>query len=170
MADAQNEGEELGFGVPFSIEAAIAFQQRLKSDPDSVSDEEIWNEFGGDTPPHEIRELFRGGKFGNTSKTPRASARSKLRRRLLWLGQALADVEAAVAEVRAAPGRTNKQAELDEVLAAIEVFRSTVKLPAPPEPTELDPDFFERVFGAVSDNSWMSGIGLDDQDNQPPES
>lgn len=140
----------------FSIEALIAFQRRMQSDPDSVSDSEIQNEYGSDISPHELRELFRKNTFGRAANNQRASARAKLRRRLLWLSRSLEEIQAAVAEVRSAPGRTNKQLELDGLLNAIEVFRSSVNLPVPVEPSEVDPDLFERMFGTIGEDKRQS--------------
>lgn len=146
---SHSEGDEHNEHTEVSIEAVLAFQRRMQSDPDSVSDEEIQAEYGPDTSPSDLRELFRKSTFGRESKNPRVSARAKLRRRLLCLNRSLEEVESAVVAVRDAPGRTNKQKELDELLAAIDVFRSAVKLPAPQEPSDVDPDFFERMFGTA---------------------
>ncbi len=150
----ENEDSE-GAGLrndEFSIESLLAFQRRLEVDPDAVTDDEIQEEYGTDISPADLRELFRKSTFGRPSKRPRASARAKLRRRLLWLSRSLQEVESAVDAVRSSPGRTNKAGELEDLLTAIEQFRSAVKLPLPEEPTELDPDLFERMFGMAADD------------------
>lgn len=69
------------------MEAVMAFQRRMQSEPDSVSDEEIQAEYGPDISPGDLRELFRKSTFGREPKNPRVSARAKLRRRLLWLSR-----------------------------------------------------------------------------------
>jgi hypothetical protein len=132
---------------PFSIEAALAFQRRMESDPDAVSDDDIEAEYGADISPAELRDLFRRSTFGRSTKNPRASSRAKLRRRLVWLSRSLEEVEDAVAAVLGSPGRVNSPHELDQILAAIEQFRSAAKLPPPEEPREIDLDSFERLFG-----------------------
>lgn len=149
VGNARSEGEEAVDATEVSLEAVMAFGRRMQSDPDSVSDEEIRAEYGAETSPSDLRDLFRKSTFGRAAKNPRTSARAKLRRRLLWLSRSLEEVESAIAEVRASPGRTNKQNELDEILDALQAFRSAVKLPTPPEPPEVDPDLFERMFGTA---------------------
>lgn len=135
-----------------SIESLLAFQRRMEADPDAVTDDEIQEEYGSDISPAELRELFRRSTFGRPSRWPRASARAKLRRRLLWLSRSLQEVESAVGAVLSSPGRTNKAGELKDLLAAIEQFRSAARLPIPEEPAELDPDLFERMFGMAADD------------------
>ena len=73
----------------------------------------------------------------------------------MWLSRTLEEVEAAVEGIGETPGRINKQDELDELLAAIQVFRDTVRLPAG-EPAEVDPDLFERMFGERSQSGWTN--------------
>lgn len=151
---AENDGNDV-MGLredDFSLESLLAFQRRMEADPDAVTDDEIRKEYGSDISPTELRELFRRSTFGHASKSPRASARAKLRRRLLWLSRSLQEVESAVAEVRNSPGRTNKPKELEVILAAIGDFRSAANLPVPDEPVELDPDLFERLLGVAADN------------------
>ena len=155
---AENEGND-GVGLredDFSFESLLAFQRRMEADPDAVTDDEIREEYGSDISPAELREIFRRSTFGRPSKKPRASARAKLRRRLLWLSRSLQEVESAVAAVHSSPGRTNKPKELEDILAAIGVFRSAANLPVPEEPAELDPDLFERLFGIVADDEGPS--------------
>jgi hypothetical protein len=147
VEDTCSEGNEPMSDTEVSIESVLAFQRRMQLDPDSVSDEEIRLEYGTDISPGDLRELFRRSTFGREPKNPRTSARAKLRRRILWLSRSLEEVESAVAEVRDAPGRTNKRNELDELIDAIGAFRAAVKLPAPQEPSEIDPDLFQRMFG-----------------------
>lgn len=118
----------------------MAFQQRLTADPDSVSDDEFRAEYGDDIPPSELRELFRRRTFGKESKAPRASARAKLRRRLVWLKDSLDAVEHAVNQIIASPGRTYKQKELSDLLAAIEQFRATARLPERESASPFDSD------------------------------
>ncbi len=130
----------------FSIFDVIAFQRRLQEDPDAVSDDEIRAEYGADIPPDEMRELFRRSRSGKGAKDPRASAREKLRRRLVWLTRSLESVEHAVNDVLQAPGRTYKKKELSELLDAIEQFRGMVKLPKSDVDSPLDPDFVERFL------------------------
>ncbi|MDP1874818.1 hypothetical protein [Phenylobacterium sp.] len=151
---AENEGLA-GIGLredDFSFESLLAFQRRMEADPDGVTDDEIREEYGSDISPAELRELFRRSTFGRASKRPRASARAKLRRRLLWLSRSLQEVESAVDAVRKSPGRINKPKELEDLLAAIGDFRRAANLPVPGEPTELDPDLFERLFGIAADD------------------
>ena len=147
VAVNHGESQESGESSEFSIATILAFQNRLKSDPDSVSDKEIQAESGTDISPSDIRDLFRRSTFNRASKNPRASARAKLRRRLVWLNRSLEQVKCAVKEVFDAPGRTNKRNELETILEAIEEFRSAVKLPAPQQPSDIDPDLFERLLG-----------------------
>jgi hypothetical protein len=163
IKDTPSEGEDHVEPAEVSIEAVMAFQRRMQSEPDSVSDEEIQAEYGPDISPGDLRELFRKSTFGREPKNPRVSARAKLRRRLLWLSRSLEEVESAVAEVRDAPGRTNKQNELGELLAAIDAFRSAVKLPAPQEPPEVDPDLFERMFGTALHEQQPGGATPNEQ-------
>lgn len=148
MAEDSNESAAADEGDAFSLEAVIAFQRRLESDPDAVSNEEIMAEYGAAIAPEDLRDLFRRSTFGRSAKNPRASARAKLRRRLVWLSRSLEEVEDAIAAVRSSAGRVNKSKELDEILAAIERFRRDANLPAPEEPREVDPDLFERLFGS----------------------
>lgn len=153
IEDNDRNNEDSSESNSVSIESIIAFQRRMQADPDAVSDEEIRAEYGDDISPTELRELFRKTTFGREPKNPRTSARAKLRRRVIWLSRSLDEVESAVAEVRNAPGRTNKQNELDELLDAIIAFRSAVNLPTPSQPSDIDidPDLFERMFGTVVD-------------------
>lgn len=155
--DTHSEGQEPVESAEVSIEAAMAFQSRMQSDPESVSDEEIRAEYGTDISPSDLRDLFRKTTFGREPKNPRISARAKLRRRLLCLSRSLEEVESAVAEVLEAPGRTNKQNELEKLLDAIKVFRGEVKLPAPQEPSDVNPDLFERMFGAAPHEQQSGG-------------
>lgn len=147
--DEITENTGSGEDDKFSIEATIAFQGRMETNPDSVSDKEIEAQYGTDFPPNELRDLFRKNTFGRSAKNPRTSARAKLRRRLLWLSRSLEEVEFAAAAVSKAPGRTNKQGELDNLLAAIKVFRDAMSLPISKEPVNADPDIFERMFGTA---------------------
>jgi len=158
VEDTHSEGEEPVERTEVSIEAVIAFQNRMQSDPDSVSDEEIRAEYGTDVSPCDFRDHFRKTTFGREPKNPRASARAKFRRRLLWLSRSLEEVESAVAEILHAPGRTNKQNELNELLDAISAFRSAVKLPAPQEPPDVDPDLFERMFGTAPNEQHSDSV------------
>jgi len=129
-----------------SISDIMAFQKRIEVAPDSVSDDEIRAEYGDGISPNDLRELFRRSTFRNESKAPRASARAKLRRRLVWLDRSLEEVEDAVGQVLGSPGRTNKQSELDNLLAAIEQFRTAVGLSEPQSPSACDPDLLERLL------------------------
>jgi hypothetical protein len=130
----------------FSIADSVAFQRRLQSDPDSVNDDEIRAEYGEDIDPQELRRLIGGNTFGREPRDKRASVRAKLRRRLFCLSRSLDEVEHAVTAVLQAPGRTYKREELERLLAAIDHFRSGVKLP-PSEPvSDVAPDLFERLL------------------------
>lgn len=152
MTENEGDGGMLFRQDDFSFESLLAFQRRMEADPDAVTDEEIREEYGSDISPAELRELFRRSTFGRPPKKPRASARAKLRRRLLWLSRSLQEVESAIAAVRNSPGRTNKPKELEDILTAIGEFRKAANLPVPEEPAELDPDLFERLFGIGADD------------------
>ncbi|MEI9416854.1 hypothetical protein O7A70_27420 [Mesorhizobium sp. Cs1299R1N1] len=61
-------------------------------------------------------------------KNPRASARRKLRRRIVNLELALENVEWAIGEVFSTAGRVNKESELRRLQAAIAAFREETGL------------------------------------------
>jgi hypothetical protein len=68
------------------------------------------------------------GTFKRPPKNPSASARAKLRRRLIWLQAALHNAEIAIDDVFAAPGQTYRRAELEKIKTAIEDFRKATGL------------------------------------------
>ena len=68
------------------------------------------------------------GNFKRPPKNPRASARAKLRRRLIWLQAALHNAEIAIDDVFKAPGQTYKRKELEGIKAAINDFRESTGL------------------------------------------
>jgi hypothetical protein len=143
-ATAESEDETL------SLREVIATNRRIQDDPDSVSDEELREHFGADIDVKEIRGLFRRSTFGHTAKNQRASARAKLKRRMLWLHKSIIEVEAAIKEVVAAPGRTNKVDELVKLQEALADFRVKAGLTDDGVlDQEVDPDLFERLFGEI---------------------
>jgi hypothetical protein len=148
MTESGADGENSGENAEFSIADIVAFQRRLETNPDSVSDDEIRAEYGDGISPSSLRELFRRSTFGRESKTPRASARAKLRRRLVWLSRSLDEVEDAVRQVSASPGRTYKQKELIDLLGAITQFRDAVRLPEPKSLPACDPDLLECLLSS----------------------
>ncbi len=157
------DGKATGEDAPFSLENALAFQQRLETDPDAISDVEIEAQYGSDISPADFRDLFRKNTFAREAKNQRASARAKLGRRLLWLRRSLEEVESAVADVCAAPGRTNKQGDLDGLLAAITAFRAAAKLPKSPEPREINFGLVERALGLPTHDPKQDASAPDDQ-------
>lgn len=152
MASKKDNEKGSEDGPTFSYDAIIAFNSRMQSDPEAVSDSDIQEQYGTDISADEVRKLFRKNTFKRAPVELRASARAKLRRRLSWLSRTLEEVESAVEEVRCAPGRTNKQDELDTLLTAIDVFRASIKLPKPKEPAQADPDLIERLLGIGNDD------------------
>jgi hypothetical protein len=111
-----------------SLKATIEIQRRLQADPNAVSDEEIDAEYGGEPDASTVRELFRKTTFGRPPKDGRASARAKLRRRLIALAAAFEAVEGAVEEVLSSPGRINKPQDLEHLKQAIIDFRAATSL------------------------------------------
>jgi hypothetical protein len=79
---------------------------------------------------------------GSSRKDSRAIARGKLRRRIRRLQQMLDLVEAAIAGVREAPGRTNQPQILNDLEGAIRSFRrgaesATLTILPPKKPGSL---------------------------------
>ncbi|MBR0670512.1 hypothetical protein [Neoroseomonas soli] len=131
-----------------TILAIVEFQRRIQSDPDSVTDEEILKEYGEEVDAKTVRDLARHSTFNRTAKNTRASAREKLRRRLTWLSAALDDVDGAIDAVLNAPGRTNRQADLEEIKKAIVTFRASSHLISHQEVDSAQDleSLFERIF------------------------
>lgn len=146
----QSVGERQEVSNEFCLREIFEFQNRLHVDPDAISDEELIAEYGDDFDIEELRNTFRKYTFNRPPKNPRASARAKLRRRLLWLEQSLGEVEVAVDAVLNAPGRTNKRTELEDLQGAIKNFREAVTLPSRSEPQGDGTDIFERILGLPS--------------------
>lgn len=90
-------------------------------------------------------------------KNPRASARAKLRRRLVWLQAALYNAEMAIDDVFNAPGRTNKRKELEKIKDSITKFRCDTGLTADgmPDMAQIPEDVFDRLF-SDADTDWSS--------------
>lgn len=130
------------------VKRLLAERQRTELDPDAASDEELLASWGmdGEQSAAEIRASIKKSTFGRPAKDKRASARAKLRRRVLWVSRALDDLEAHIQEVFDAPGRTNRKAELENLRGAIKEFRASTGIVTPPE---LDVDFtaIERMLG-----------------------
>jgi hypothetical protein len=145
---------------------SIHFQERLRADPDSVTDDEIRAEFGDEFEPRELRDTFRKSTFGRIAKDPKKSARAMLRRRLRDLDNVLVLVVIAVNQVLDAPGRTNNRAKLELLLVLINKFRDEAELSAPDgEPldraTSSLTDFLEKLISDASTSDEIHG-------NAPP--
>ena len=136
----------------FSIADATEFNNKLRHDPDSIGDNEIRDQYGYDIDVNAVREAFRRSTFNRPPKNQRASARAKLRRRLLWLQQAISDVEAAIEAVLAAPGRTNKSGELEDLRKSIAELRTKTGLAGNGQPGVDDADLsmFDKLFNLPS--------------------
>lgn len=146
-----------------SIQRVIDLQSRLTDAPEEVDDEEIRAAYGLKLDPSAIRQLFARSTFGRRAKDQRASARGRLRRRLRDLANVLDEVECAVDDVFAAPGRTNGRAELDRLKTEIARFRRDNKLVAGPvNEREVLP--FEEMFSGQS--AWP---GADEETDLPPD-
>lgn len=90
----------------------------------------------------DIEELMEEAK--KPPKDPRASARAKLRRRLIWLQAALHNADLAIEDVFAAPGRTNKRERLQAIKDAMKVFRDATGLTG--DGLERTPAISNEVF------------------------
>jgi hypothetical protein len=149
-------GEQADMAL-YSLLDDIEFNRRLQETPDGVSNEEIQQQFGSDIDPLAIREAFRKNTFGKAPKNPRASARGKFRRRLLWLQRILSDVEGSIEHLLQTPGKIYKLSEIESLKVAIKEFREKSGLHGDgnPEVSELGEDFLERVL-ASGGASWGS--------------
>ncbi|MFN4140515.1 hypothetical protein [Aestuariivirga sp.] len=87
-------------------------------------------------------------------KNPRASARGKLRRRLMWLQASLHEVELTIEEVFSAPGKTYKKEELERITTAIADFRNVTGLTGDglPQISPISNEALERALFGLGDS------------------
>lgn len=119
------------------------FQSKMASDPESVSDDEIRAFYGSELPGDELRELSMKRNPRSAPKNMRASVNAKLRRRLIYLEQAVHDVEYALEEVfnHAAPVPEGKREKrLNDVADALEQLKEKLGI------QEREDNAFDRDF------------------------
>lgn len=123
------------------------FERRMADNPQGVTDEEIQEFYGSAASGDELRELSKKNPSISPPKNIRASVNAKLRRRLVYLKQAVSEVEYAIADVfdHAAPAaQSNREKKLNEVTAALGDLRK--KLDWEGRDEDIDFDIFERLL------------------------
>jgi hypothetical protein len=135
---------------------------------------------GADVHSGKLALRLRFPALTSCPKNPRANARAKLRRRLIWLQMALHNTEIAIDDVFEAPGRTNKRVELEKIKTAIEDFRRTTGLTGdglddiPPIPDGSLESFLapaEANLSAYTANTatFIADLQLSAEDDDDPE-